>query len=211
MKGLEGEMEKIKMLNAYAGIGGNVKLLDREKVHITAVEINPKIAECYKKLFPDDTVIVADAHEYIRQHFREFDFIWASPPCPTHSVLQMTRYYDEKLKYPDMTLYQEIIWLQTFFKGKWCIENVKPYYTPLIPPTFIIDRHYFWASNFIMTPQFNDGYTSIRDDAQAMADAYGYDMDILKNCGVECRLVLRNLVVPEIGKMIFDALMKEDL
>ena len=107
-----------------------------------------------------------------------------------------------------MTLYQEIIWLQTFFKGKWCIENVKPYYTPLIPPTFVIDRHYFWASNFIMTPQFNDGYTSIRDDAQAMADAYGYDMDVLKSCGVECRLVLRNLVVPEVGKTIFDLLTK---
>lgn len=193
----------MKILNLYAGIGGNRKLWGDEH-EITAVEIDPKIAECYKKLFPNDTVIVDDAHEYLRKHFREFDFIWASPPCPTHSVLQMTRYYDESLKYPDMTLYQEIIWLQTFFKGKWVIENVKPYYKPLIEPTFAIDRHYFWSGTFIMPPQFNDCYTSIRDDAQAMADAYGYDMGILKTCGVECRLVLRNLVVPEIGKRIFD-------
>ena len=71
----------IKMLNCYAGIGGNVKLLDRNKVEITAVEINPKIAECYKKLFPQDNVIIGDAHEYLRQHFREFDFIWCSPPA----------------------------------------------------------------------------------------------------------------------------------
>ena len=78
----------MKILNLYAGIGGNRKLWGDEH-EITAVEINPKIAECYKKLFPNDNVIVGDAHEYLRQHFREFDFIWASPPCPTHSVLQM--------------------------------------------------------------------------------------------------------------------------
>ena len=195
----------MRVLNLYAGIGGNRKLWGDEH-EITAVEINPKIAECYKKLFPNDNVIVGDAHEYLRQHFREFDFIWASPPCPTHSVLQMTRYYDEKLKYPDMTLYQEIIWLQTFFKGKWCIENVIPYYEPLIQPTFKIDRHYFWASDFIMCPQFYDNYTLMRYDVKAMANAYGYDLEILKSCGVECRLVLRNLVVPEIGKQIFERL-----
>lgn len=199
-------MCKIKILNCYAGIGGNVKLLDRNKVEITAIELNPKIAECYKKLFPQDTVIVNDAHEYLRKHFREFDFIWASPPCPTHSVLQMTRYYDEKLKYPDMTLYQEIIWLQTFFKGKWCIENVIPYYKPLIEPSFKIDRHFFWASDFILTPKWFDDYTNKRDNIKAMAESYDYDLDVLKSCNVDCRLVLRNLVVPEIGKYIFDSL-----
>lgn len=198
----------IKMLNCYAGIGGNVKLLDRNKVNITAVEINPKIAECYKKLFPQDNIIVGDAHEYLRQHFREFDFIWCSPPCPTHSVLQMTRYYDDKLKYPDMTLYQEIIWLQTFFKGKWCIENVIPYYKPLIEPSFKIDRHFFWASDFILTPKWFDDYTQKKDNIQAMADSYNYNLDILKSCNVDCRLVLRNLVVPEIGKYIFETLTK---
>ena len=198
----------MKILNLYAGIGGNRKLWGDEH-EITAVEINPKIAECYKRLFPNDNVIITDAHEFLRKHFREFDFIWASPPCPTHSVLQMTRYYDEKLKYPDMTLYQEIIWLKTFFKGKWCIENVKPYYTPLIPPTFKVDRHYFWASDFIFLPQFNDEYTSIRDDIKAMAKAYNYDLNSLKDTGVDCRLVLRNLVVPEIGQNIFKKLIGE--
>ena len=201
----------MKILNLYAGIGGNRKLWGDEH-DITAVEINPKIAECYKKLFPKDNVIVGDAHEYLRQHFREFDFIWASPPCPTHSVLQMTRYYDEKLKYPDMTLYQEIIWLQTFYKGKWCIENVIPYYEPLIQPTFKIDRHYFWASDFLMTNQFNDEFTSTdgkwkKDDIQRMADDYVYNLENLKEFTyLEKRLVLRNLVVPEVGKQIFERL-----
>ena len=94
----------------------------------------------------------------------------------------------------------------TFFKGKWCIENVKPYYKPLIQPTFQNDRHYFWTSDFIMLPQFNDNYTKKRDDIKKMADAYGYNLDILKSCNVDCRLVLRNLVVPEIGKNIFEKL-----
>lgn len=196
----------MKILNLYAGIGGNRKLWDNEH-EITAVEYDTKIANCYKKLYPDDNVVIADAHEYLRKHFREYDFIWASPPYPTHSVLQMTRYYDENLKYPDMRLYQEIIWLQTFYKGKWVIENVKPYYTPLIPPTFSIDRHYFWSSDFILTPQFKNNYTDVRDDVNKMAKLYDIDLNILKSCNVECRLVLRNMVVPEIGKYIFDNLL----
>ncbi len=199
----------MKILNLYAGIGGNRKLWGDEH-EITAVEYNPKIAAVYKDFFPNDTVIVGDAHEYLRKHFREFDFIWASPPCPTHSVLQMTRYYDENLKYPDMTLYQEIIWLQTFFKGKWVIENVKPYYEPLISPTFSLDRHYFWSSDFIMTPTFINNYTQIRDNVKEMAKIYDIDLEVLKKHNVEQRLVLRNMVVPEIGKYIFEKLTGEN-
>ena len=192
----------MKILNLYAGIGGNRKLWGDNR-DITAVEIDPKIAEIYKDFFPNDRVIEGDAHEYLRKHFREFDFIWASPPCPTHSILQMSRYYDEKLKYPDMTLYQEIIWLKTFFKGKWVIENVTPYYTPLIEPTFQIDRHLFWSSNFILTAQFNNEYTSIRDNSKSMQEAYGFDLTKYQG-KTEIRKVLRNCVVPEIGKYIFE-------
>lgn len=193
----------MNILNLYAGIGGNRKLWGNEH-NITAVEYDEKIANVYKELYPKDTVIIGDAHEYLRKHFREFDFIWASPPCPTHSVLQITRYYDENLKYPDMKLYQEIILLQSFFKGKYVIENVKPYYKPLINPTFSIDRHYFWSSNFILTPTFINNYTSIRDDIYKMAEKYEIDLNILKKHNVDCRLVLRNMVVPEIGKYIFN-------
>lgn len=201
-------MTKLKILNLYAGIGGNRKLWG-DNHDITAVEINPKIAQCYQKLFPNDTVIVGDAHEYLRQHFREFDFIWASPPCPTHSVLQMTRYYDEKLKYPDMTLYQEIIWLKTFFKGKWVIENVKPYYKPLIEPSFEIDRHYFWSSGYVMNLKFDYCFVDIRDKCKEMAKLYGFDIEILKNfSSYEKRQILRNCVKPEIGKYIFEQIMK---
>lgn len=72
----------MKILNLYAGIGGNRKLW--EDCEVTAVELDPDIAGVYRKLYPDDTVIVGCAHEYLEKHFREFDFIWSSPPCPSH-------------------------------------------------------------------------------------------------------------------------------
>lgn len=175
---------------------------------ITAVENNPEVAEIYADLYPKDNVIVADAHEYLRKHFRNFDFIWASPPCPTHSVLQMTRFYSEKLKFPDMTLYQEIIWLQKFYKGAWVVENVKPYYIPLIPPTFSIGRHYFWSSEKIDISMFQEKikYTKIRDNIKKMANMYGFDINKLKT--IDKRKALRNCVHPEIGKYIFNKFME---
>jgi DNA (cytosine-5)-methyltransferase 1 len=73
----------MKILNLYSGIGGNRKLWGNEH-EITSVEYNESIANIYKDLYPNDKVIVADAHEYLQEHFKEFDFIWTSPPCPTH-------------------------------------------------------------------------------------------------------------------------------
>lgn len=202
----------MKILNLYAGIGGNRKLWGDEH-QITAVELNPKIAEIYKSLYPNDSVIVGDAHEYLRVHFREFDFIWASPPCPSHSILQYCRYHEKNLKYPDMTLYQEIILLKHFFKGKWVIENVKPYYEPLISPTFKIDRHYFWASDFILSPprDWSCFFNQVRDSNELMAQRYDYDLEKLKPLGKDLRKVLRNCVLPEVGKYIFENINKRNI
>ena len=136
----------MKILNLYAGIGGNRKLWSNEH-NITAVEFNNTVAEKYKKLYPNDKVIVADAHEYLLDHYKEFDFIWSSPPCQSHS---RTNYFTQHIRnrpvYPSMKLYQEIIFLKQFFKGKFCVENVISYYEPLIKP-IKIGRHYLW-SNF---------------------------------------------------------------
>lgn len=136
----------MKILNLYAGIGGNRKLWPKEH-EITAVEIKPEIAETYQKSFPEDQVIVGDAHQYLLEHYKEYGFIWSSPPCPTHSRVN----YFLKAKravYPDMRLYEEIIFLENYFKGKWVVENVIPYYEPLIRP-YVIGRHCFW-SNFVL-------------------------------------------------------------
>lgn len=133
----------MKVLNLYCGIGGNRKLWT--DVEVTAVENNEQIANIYKDFFPDDTVIVADAHEYLLNHYKEFDFIWSSPPCQSHSRTNYFLNAQGIVRYPDMRLYQEILLLQSFYKGLYCIENVKGYYEPLIKP-INIGRHYFWAN-----------------------------------------------------------------
>ncbi len=141
----------MKILNLYAGIGGNRKLWpDRlkngERVEVTAVELNPDIAEIYKSFFPADNIIVGDAHAYLLERFREYDFIWSSPPCQTHSRL----YHALSIcsgkappRYADMSLYQEIILLRKYSRCRWVVENVAPYYGALISPTFCLQRHFF--------------------------------------------------------------------
>ena len=72
----------MKVLNLDAGLGGNRKFWT--DVDVTAVELNPDIAKIYQDFFPDDKVIVADAHQYLLEHYQEFErgLIWDSPPCP---------------------------------------------------------------------------------------------------------------------------------
>ena len=136
-----------KVLNLYAGIGGNRKLWT--DVEVTAVELNPEIAKIYQDFFPDDTVIVMDAHQYLLEHYADgWDFIWSSPPCPTHSRLMRINEAQGRAKYPDMQLYEEIILLNNYLKTPYCIENVISYYEPLIKPQEI-GNHYYWA-NFII-------------------------------------------------------------
>ena len=71
----------MKILNLYAGIGGNRKLWGN-KHKVVAVEIDPKIANIYQDFFPEDKVIIEDAHKYLLEHSHNFDFIWSSPPLP---------------------------------------------------------------------------------------------------------------------------------
>ena len=133
----------MKVLNLYAGLGGNRKLW--QNVEVTAIEYTDKIANVYQEQFPNDNVIVIDAHQYLLNHYQEFDFIWSSPPCQSHSRMIRSG-KNRKPRYPDMKLYEEILFLKHNFKGLWVVENVKPYYEPLIPAKSV-GRHLFW-SNF---------------------------------------------------------------
>ena len=125
----------MRVLNLYACLGGNRFLWT--DCEVTAVELDKEAAILYQERFPNDKVIVADAHQYLLDHYKEFDFIWSSPPCPSHS---RARYWNSsnyetttEAIYPDMKLYQEILFLQHYYKtGKFVVENVIPYYEPLI-------------------------------------------------------------------------------
>lgn len=137
----------MKILNLYAYLGGN-RLLWSD-CEVTAVELDMELAKLYKERFPADIVIVADAHQYLLDHYKEFDFIWSSPPCPSHSRARYwnSSNYDTKTEaiYPDMKLYEEILFLKYYFKGKWVVENVIPYYEPLIRAQKR-GRHLYWCN-----------------------------------------------------------------
>lgn len=199
----------MKILNCYAGIGGNRKLWGNEH-EITAVEYDPKIASIYQDLFPNDTVIVGDAHKYLLEHYQEFDFIWCSPPCPTHSITNFYLNNQGIIRYPDMRLYQEIILLKTFFKGKFCIENVKSYYDPLMQPQ-ISGRHYFWC-NFTIPPlenrlkMRNIAGDNGRNNKENTIRLLGFDLS--KYDYPDKEKLLRNCVDPLIGKAILDKVLQ---
>lgn len=194
----------LKVLNLYAGIGGNRKLWP-ENIKVTAVEYKEDIASIYQSFYPQDKVVVTDAHEYLLKHYGEFDFIWSSPPCPSHSRIN-TDGHTRKANYPDMRLYQEIIVLgNNWFKGKWVVENVIPYYKPLIMPTIILDRHCFWSNFWIWKiPTIPE----IPISNQSINDRFGFS---LKDVKVDNkRQILRNLVNPEIGLHIFNSMNNQE-
>src|SRR3990167_3378124 len=147
----------IKVLNLYAGIGGNRKLWT--DCEVTAVELNPSIANIYKSFFPQDELIVGDAREYLLANYKNFDFIWSSNPCTTHSDIRRMGVQSGSYAavYPDLNLYGDIIFLKHYFKGKWVVENVIPYYKPLVNPNVTLDRHHFW-SNFNIPEKRFEGF-----------------------------------------------------
>lgn len=215
----------MKVLNLFAGIGGNRKLW--EDVEVTAVEIDPDIAALYSEYFPNDTVIVGDAHEYLLDHYNEFDFIWSSPPCTTHSRMNLNfKNAHIKARYPDMKLYQEIIFLDKMYEGKYCVENVIPYYqiennSPLIPAQRY-NRHLFWCNFKIpqtskanppkqtmpivarKTKRKRKTYDGEIVNVKPSQPRYGFDLKNVKATNSRKDAMLRNAVDPEIGQMILN-------
>lgn len=198
----------MKILNLYAGIGGNRKLWGEEH-EITAVEMDENIAKVYQDLFPNDNVVIDDAHQYLLDHHNEFDFIWSSPPCQSHSSFRQNigvRYRGVKPVYPDMKLYEEILFLQNNYDGKYVVENVRPYYKPLIEPSIELDRHLFWSNISIESKKFERPKLRSAQIPQ-LQEFLGYDLSGYKLPNK--RQVLRNCVQPNVGKYILGSLENE--
>ena len=204
----------MKILNLYACLGGNRYKWNEVKddIEVTAVELDEELARLYQERFPNDKVIVADAHQYLLDHYKEYDFIWSSPPCPTHSRLVQTNKNKIKMKYPDMSLYQEILLLKHLYDGDYCVENVIPYYDCLIPGKQR-GRHLYWTnfripnnidrekSKGIMCGQKNN-------EVKHLCELHKIDREFLNTYkGKQSKTkIIRNLVDYEVGKTIFQTL-----
>lgn len=198
----------IKILNLYACLGGNRYKWDEvADIQVTAVEWDEELAKLYQERFPNDTVVVADAHQYLLDHYKEFDFIWSSPPCPSHSRINISQYTREswKPKYSEMSLYQEIIFLDNFFEGKYVVENVIPYYEPLIPAKKR-GRHLYWC-NFRLPTNINErppiGISTGKDEVKRLCKFHNYDFYKYKG-KQPLNKIARNLVDYEAGKTILE-------
>jgi DNA (cytosine-5)-methyltransferase 1 len=192
----------MRILNLYAGIGGNRKNWGNNH-EITSIENNKEIAGIYKDYFPADKIIIADAHKYLLNNYKNFDFIWSSPQCQSHSrVRKMQENTNNFIPvYPNMNLYQEIIFLKTHFKGKFIVENVIPYYEPLIKPNYIIDRHFFWC-NFIFDKIKFCPHTNIKD-IKITQYRYGFNLNKYKLTKRKDQ-ILRNCVNPDLSNYILN-------
>jgi DNA (cytosine-5)-methyltransferase 1 len=203
-------MSKIKVLNLYACLGGNRYKWDEvADIEVTAVEWDEELSRLYQERFPKDKVIIADAHQYLLDHYKEYDFIWSSPPCPSHS---RARYWNSsnyetttEAIYPDMKLYEEILFLQHYYRnGKFVVENVIPYYEPLISAKKR-GRHLYWT-NFNLPTDLKDrrfAISSAKQELKGLCEFHNYDFN--KYNGNQSVLkIARNLVDYEAGKTIFE-------
>lgn len=192
----------MQVLNLYACLGGNrYKWTDCK---VTSVELDPELARMYQERFPNDTVIVADAHQYLLDHYKEFDFIWSSPPCPTHSKARFARHESTTPEYPDMKLYQEIIFLQNYFKGKYVVENVIPFYEPLIPAQKR-GRHLYWT-NFklpMVLSERKGNFMEGENEVEKFCQFHDIDLSSYKGNQRKDKIA-RNLVDYEAGLTIFN-------
>ena len=198
---------RMKILNLYACLGGNRYKWDEvTDIEVTAVELDPEAARLYQERFPNDKVIVADAHQYLLDHYKEFDFIWSSPPCPSHSKIRITQKSRDTFKaiYPDLKLYEEIIFLDNYFNGKYCVENVTPFYEPLIPAQKR-GRHLYWT-NFKLPNSINKRKVNVctgTDEVSKLCEFHDYDFNKYKG-KQRTDKIARNLVDYEAGKTILE-------
>jgi len=207
-------MKKFKILNLYACLGGNrykwdeVGIEANLNLEITAVEIDEELAKLYQERFPNDKIVIADAHQYLIENYKKFDFIWSSPPCPSHSKSRFANASSDKTKtkpiYPDLKLYEEIIFLQHYYtNGKYVVENVYPFYEPLIAGKKR-GRHIYWT-NFNIPNEIGrlSPMMETKGDMPRWCEFHEYDFYKYKG-SQRTQKIARNLVDYEAGRTILE-------
>lgn len=186
---------------------------------ITAVESDEDIAAIYQAQFPGDEMVVGDALEFVEKHLTEFDFIWASPPCQTHSVLNIpTHAQTNRLPHipDDKSLYGLIRWLKKWIDPNqlFIVENVKDYLGYLIQPNSMLARHPVWSNFPIPKKHFNRLKDMDHKSWKQLCEWHKIDQKLIpktlsweKNHDKR-RTILRNCVDYKIGKYILDCAVK---
>ena len=218
----------MKILNLYSGLGGNRRLWGNEH-QITSIEYDTRIAYYYHKMYPNDEVIVGDATEYLLNSINsrnlDYDLVWYSSPCPTHSSMVKTHWgLGWNIRFPDLTkLFGPLILLKYFYPNtKVCCENVEPWYQIRIPGInrIKLGRHTFWTN--LNIPKKNFPRKRLQGDRVKRRDTYcklpiekliemhHIDKNYLKQIKGSHKnhdlrgQIVRNCVDSDIGKYILD-------
>lgn len=221
----------MKILNLFAGLGGNRKTWSDHE--ITALEINPGICKIYSELYPNDTIITQDYEEYLRNKNNDLDFdlIWGSPPCQTHSHMQVfTRHNKKRQPIPKMDQVQGLaLWLKRNTDCKFVIENVIPSYGIVSLEDkgiyhVVLDRHIFYSNFIIKKKKFRSRSSEVhgkisglmRMDAVQLSIYHDLPLEIiekvkgLQETGHDHLKVLRNLCDYQIGDYILKQSLKKN-
>jgi len=142
----------VRVLDLYAGLGGTDKGIRKVaaekniKLDYYAIEIDPAVCQAHKKNHLESNVICADVKDWLDK-VTDFDFVWASPPCQTHSINNYSnKAIGYKTKPVDWSLWHVIDILQRAETIPFVVENVKIWYNEPFKHNFKLDRHYFWTN-----------------------------------------------------------------
>lgn len=106
-----------------------------------------------------------------------------------------------------MKLYEEIIFLEHYYKGKYTVENVIPYYEPLIPAKKR-GRHLYWT-NFLLPNVLSNrkgNFMVGENEVEKWCEFHKIDLSTYKGSQRKDKIA-RNLVDYEAGKTILDCAM----
>jgi DNA (cytosine-5)-methyltransferase 1 len=139
-----------RALDLFCGAGGATRGLQRAGFHVTGVDVFPQPS------YVGDRFIEADATALplTLEELREFDFIWASPPCQRHTQLRGLG----KAKASDVDLIPVTRELLRLSGVPYVIENVVG--APLINPVTLcgsmfglaVKRHRLFEATFPIEP-----------------------------------------------------------
>ena len=108
--------QKLRLLDAYCGVGGASRGYQTVGFHVTGVDIVPQ------PNYIGDVFVQGDAVDFIRSHGHDFDAIHASPPC--QAACSLTKGTNRNLErgYPQLISATRGVLVDT---GRpWVIENV---------------------------------------------------------------------------------------